>query len=86
MIFSIVYLKEKNYCLVWSQQDILITPSVLTSNEFIFSLDQKHLERPEYLYVHFAISFAKTLDRIGMGNREDGNEIRREIYILLDVL
>ena len=26
------YLKEKNYCLVWSQQDILITPPVLTSN------------------------------------------------------
>ena len=26
------YLKEKNYCLVWSQQDILVIPPVLTSD------------------------------------------------------
>ena len=26
-------------------------------------------------------TFAKTLDRIGMGNREDGNEIRSEITL-----
>ena len=26
------YLKEKNYCLVWSQQDTLVTPPVLTSD------------------------------------------------------
>jgi DNA polymerase IV (archaeal DinB-like DNA polymerase) len=26
------YLKEKNYCLIWSQQDILVTPPVLTSD------------------------------------------------------
>jgi uncharacterized protein YecE (DUF72 family) len=26
------YLKEKNYCLVWSQQDIIVTPPVLTTN------------------------------------------------------
>ena len=26
------YLKEKNYCLVWSQQDNLVTPPVLTSD------------------------------------------------------
>jgi uncharacterized protein YecE (DUF72 family) len=26
------YLKEKNYCLVWSQQDILVTPPVLTTD------------------------------------------------------
>jgi uncharacterized protein YecE (DUF72 family) len=26
------YLKERNYCLVWSQQDILITPPVITSD------------------------------------------------------
>ncbi|MGE5635117.1 MAG: hypothetical protein ACM3VV_07775 [Deltaproteobacteria bacterium] len=25
-------MKEKNYCLVWSQQDTLITPPVLTSD------------------------------------------------------
>jgi uncharacterized protein YecE (DUF72 family) len=26
------YLKEENYCLVWSQQDILVTPPVITSD------------------------------------------------------
>jgi uncharacterized protein YecE (DUF72 family) len=26
------YLKEKNYCLVWSQQDILVTPPILTTD------------------------------------------------------
>jgi len=26
------YLKEKNYCLVWSQQDILITPPIVTTD------------------------------------------------------
>ena len=31
------------------------------------------------LYVHMSEEFAKTLDRIGFGNREDGNERRREI-------
>jgi integrase len=31
------------------------------------------------LYVHMNEEFAKTLDRIGFGNREDGNESRREI-------
>ena len=29
------YIKEKNYCLVWSQQDILITPPVVTT-DFIY--------------------------------------------------
>ena len=29
------YLKEKNYCLVWSQQDILITPPVVTT-DFVY--------------------------------------------------
>jgi integrase len=31
------------------------------------------------LYVHMSDEFANTLDRIGFGNREDGNESRREI-------
>ena len=26
------YMKEKNYCLVWSQQDILVTPPVVTTD------------------------------------------------------
>ena len=29
------YLKQRNYCLVWSQQDILITPPILTT-DFIY--------------------------------------------------
>src|SRR5918999_366186 len=29
------YLKERNYCLVWSQQDILITPPVVTT-DFVY--------------------------------------------------
>ena len=29
------YLKDKNYCLVWSQQDILITPPILTT-DFVY--------------------------------------------------
>jgi hypothetical protein len=31
------------------------------------------------LYVYMNEDFAKTLDRIGFGNREDGNRKRREI-------
>ena len=31
------------------------------------------------LYVHMSEEFAKTLDRTGFGNREDGNQRRREI-------
>jgi uncharacterized protein YecE (DUF72 family) len=29
------YIKEKNYCLIWSQQDILITPPVVTT-DFVY--------------------------------------------------
>ncbi|HSF50805.1 MAG TPA: hypothetical protein VLA74_08610, partial [Nitrososphaeraceae archaeon] len=36
---------------------------------------------PEILYKNLAEIFAKTLDRIGMGSREDGNESRREIML-----
>jgi integrase len=51
-------------------------------NELIFSLYQSDKPpRPEILYGNLSPIFAKTLDRIGMGNREDGNEIRREITL-----
>ena len=51
-------------------------------NEFIFSLYQTDKPRPEILYGNLAPAFAKTLDRIGMGNREDGNDVkRREITL-----
>ncbi len=50
-------------------------------NGFIFSLYQteNHTPNPEILYGNLASIFAKTLDRIGMGLREDGNENRRQI-------
>ncbi|MGD1839196.1 MAG: tyrosine-type recombinase/integrase, partial [Nitrososphaeraceae archaeon] len=51
------------------------------SNELIFSLNRKDKAKPETFYVNFASAFAKTLDRIGMGDREDGNETRREITL-----
>jgi integrase len=52
-------------------------------NEFIFSLSQSDNNKPtpEILYGNLASIFAKTLDRIGMGSREDGNEIRRKITL-----
>ncbi len=36
---------------------------------------------PEILYDNLTGIFAKTLDRIGMGSREDGNETRRKITL-----
>ena len=30
-----MYIKERNYCLVWSQQDIVITPPVVTT-DFVY--------------------------------------------------
>ena len=52
-------------------------------NGFIFSLYQteNHTPNPEILYGNLASIFAKTLDRIGMGIREDGNENRRQITL-----
>jgi hypothetical protein len=47
-------------------------------NELIFLLYQVNQPSPEILYDNIVGIFAKTLDRIGMGSREDGgNEIRR---------
>ena len=50
-------------------------------NELIFSIHQNDNPRPHALYSNLAHYFSNTLDRIGMGNREDGNEIRREITL-----
>ena len=50
-------------------------------NEQIFSLYQVDNPRPESLYSNLSANFAKTLDGIGMGSREDGNENRREITL-----
>ena len=51
------------------------------TNEQIFSLYQVDNPTPESLYNSLSLVFATTLDRIGMGFREDGNERRRKITL-----
>ena len=51
------------------------------SNDLIFSMYQIEKPRPELLYFNLAHTFSNMLDRIGMGEREDGNEIRRKITL-----
>lgn len=48
--------------------------------DLIFAVRQLN-PNPEYLYKNLRILFAKTLDRMGRGAREDGNEKRREITL-----
>jgi integrase len=50
-------------------------------DELIFSIYQVDNPNPESLYNRIAADFAKTLDRIGMGSREDGNDHRRKITL-----
>jgi hypothetical protein len=47
----------------------------------IFSIYQKDNPRFDSIYHNFAHIFSNMLDRIGMGEREDGNETRREITL-----
>jgi integrase len=49
--------------------------------DLIFYITQKDKPRLDSLYHNFAITFSNMLDRIGMGEREDGNEIRRKITL-----
>ena len=51
------------------------------SNDLIFSMYQIEKPRPELLYFNVAHIFSNTLDRIGMGDREDGNHLRRKITL-----
>jgi integrase len=48
-------------------------------NQLIFYTYQTEKPRPEILYVNLAAVFSNTLDRVGMGDREDGNQVRRKI-------
>ncbi|MFZ0511208.1 MAG: hypothetical protein WAM14_06345, partial [Candidatus Nitrosopolaris sp.] len=41
----------------------------------------KKMPNPDFLYDDLGKSFASTLDRSGKGNREDGNQRRREITL-----
>ena len=57
------------------------TPSMKES-DLVFSVHRSSGNpNPVSLYVEFRTSFAKTLDRMGKGAREDGNERRREITL-----
>lgn len=52
----------------------------LSPDDLFFSMPRKRKRSSlRGLYVHMNEDFAKTLDRIGFGNREDGNESRRKI-------
>lgn len=57
------------------------TPNKNETN-LIFSVYQSIKNpNPDYLYTDLSVSFAKTLDRMGKGAREEGNEKRREITL-----
>ena len=50
--------------------------------DLLFAVYQtKRKPNPDGLYDDIAKSFAKTLDRMGKGDREDGNEQRRQITL-----
>lgn len=49
--------------------------------ELVFSNTQKDNPNPQIIYRFFANRFSNMLDRIGMGEREDGNEFRRKITL-----
>ena len=51
-------------------------------NDLIFAVYQsKKMPYPDYIYDDIAKSFSKTSDRMGKGQREDGNENRRQITL-----
>ena len=51
-------------------------------NDLIFAVYQNmKMPNPAVIYDDLARSFAKTLDRMGKGEREDGNERRRQITL-----
>jgi integrase len=56
--------------------------SSMKDSDLVFSAHRlRGNPNPVSLYVEFRTSFAKTLDRMGKGAREDGNERRREITL-----
>jgi integrase len=55
---------------------------IMKESDLVFSTHRlSGNPNPVSLYVEFRTSFAKTLDRMGKGAREDGNERRREITL-----
>ena len=57
------------------------TPSKEGTNLLFAVYQTKRKPNPDGLYDDIAMSFAKTLDRMGKGAREDGNERRRQITL-----
>jgi integrase len=54
----------------------------MRDTDLVFAVYQnKTTPKPHSLYKDFVSSFAKTLDRMGKGAREDGNERRRQITL-----
>jgi hypothetical protein len=52
------------------------------NTDLIFAIYQNtKMPNPSWLYADMAKTFAKTLDRMGKGDREDGNERRRQITL-----
>jgi hypothetical protein len=59
----------------------------MKESDLVFSVHRSSGNpNPVSLYVEFRASFAKTLDRMGKGAREDGNERRREITTYKHIL
>jgi hypothetical protein len=67
------------------QDEKTVTEYRISSKEgtdLLFAVYQtKRKPNPDGLYDDIAKSFAKTLDRMGKGDREDGNEQRRQITL-----
>ena len=57
--------------------------SASNSNSSSSSSNKNYLKRskPQITYYHLVFSFGKTLDRIGMGSKEESNENRRKITL-----
>ena len=77
----------KKSCLeLWDQECALILLNLRypqrEGTDLLFAVYQtKRKPNPDGIYDDIAKSFAKTLDRMGKGEREDGNEQRRQITL-----
>jgi hypothetical protein len=61
-----------------AQESLKVSPQCLRYEISHFAVYQsRETPNPKNLYFEFAKSFAKTLDAIGMGDREDGGSYRR---------
>src|SRR5215467_1851917 len=77
--------RTRRVCHQDAQQGKTITEHrtpVKRDTDLVFAVYQDtEVPNPDFLYADFSKSFAKTLDRSGKGNREDGNQRRRRITL-----